>query len=130
MNLYLASPYANASTVKFWIARLREKGVVITHDWTPSDDPHTHLPELELAIVRQHEIASEDLKGVDDAEVVWVISAPTGGTGCWIEMGYAFARGKLVVLSGPRRTIFTSRADCVFESHEAAFEHILSMLKD
>jgi hypothetical protein len=51
----------------------------------------------------------------------------TGGTGCWFEMGYAFGIGKLVVVSGPSRTIFHSLYGVHrFTDHDEALSWIAS----
>jgi len=81
--------------------------------------------------------ALADMRGVLDADVVWLLAADDrGACGSWVELGMALARREThppglpyVVVSGPRwqRTIFTELADKTFESDEEAFEHVVAL---
>jgi hypothetical protein len=121
--VYLATAFTEKDTIaKPWMARLRAAGHTITEDWTAG--PEVPRGELALPVERQRKIALADLGGVFHADVVWLLSPETGGTGCWVELGYAMGRErKRVVVSGPARSIFTSLCER-YETHEEAFAAI------
>jgi hypothetical protein len=138
MKVYVATAFVEKLTAKYWMNRLREIGVTITHDWTTAEQPARG--ELELPIDEQRQHARADVQGVIDADVVWVLAPAQGGTGCWFEMGVAHGlaryRGMMrpdnrvsptgvgpVIVSGPRRTIFTSLF-MHFDTHKDAFDAI------
>lgn len=122
MKIYVASSYVNYPEVKRWQHRLKLQGHTISHDWTPSETPEVSAPsETTLPMAEQRRFALEDLAGVDAADIVWVLAPAQGGCGCWVELGYALARGKFVIVSGSaRRSIFETLANVYVESHEMA----------
>jgi hypothetical protein len=135
MRVYVATAFPNKATASLWMGRLREVGIGITHDWTAVEAPPGPHGETALPIKEQQHHAILDMRGVMDANLVWIIAPETGGTGCWFEMGVAAGlqlaslwhgagrRPPQVFVSGPRRSIFTS-VFRHFERHEDAFEAI------
>jgi hypothetical protein len=134
MKVYLASSYAlRDSLVRPMIDRLEGAGITISHDWTVGDtDPHKNADgaarsETLLSREEQWGHAKADLRGVEIADVVWLLLPETGGTGCFIEFGYALAIGKPCLVSGVPRTIFqTHPLVLTWESHEAALASLVS----
>jgi hypothetical protein len=147
MRVYVASSYADKEKLAMpWIKRLRESEITISHDWTVKTKETPDAPdsafapgatnELDLPLDIQRELALEDLEGVITADVVWIVAPPTGGCGCWIELGYAMSLrnqtwslrhqtrvAPSILISGPRRTIFASLAEH-FDAHDDAFAYI------
>lgn len=149
MRIYIATAYPKAAELAIpYVKRLETVGIGITCKWwevaaKTCYPPLPRVPETELPLDEQKRIALNDLQGVRDADIVWLMSpgsagpregeymyagfapAYSGGTGCWFEMGYAFALGKTVVYSGHPRTIFSSLVAKQFAEHEGAFEYIV-----
>ena len=144
MKVYVASSFADKETLaQPYMAKLREACIEVTHDWTvpsPHAPPEAFAPgavnELSLSLDIQQKLAEEDLLGVQKADAIWIIAPPTGGTGCWIELGYALKTRRsqrsessmLVFTSGPRRSIFASLTEH-FDEHDEALAHIILLSK-
>ncbi len=125
-----------------WIARLRGKGIAITHDWTVDELASTVDTDAKLPLGARERRAKDDLNGVARADVLWLL-APTkrGASGAWTEFGYALGmrhaqremsttdKPLVIVVSGPtwQRTIFTSQADFGHLRDEVAYEHVLRL---
>ena len=129
MICYLAGAFSERPRVRAMMARLREAGITISHDWT-ADPPPGVTSDAELTSEQRLKLAHEDLDGVILAEVVWLL-APTerGSCGSWVEFGHALGRsGITTIVSGPewRRSIFTELADYRFESDEKALVALLN----
>ena len=137
LRVYVATAFTNVVEARYWIARLKEIGVIITHDWT-SDEMPVGQSELTRSLKAQEELALADIRGVLTADVLWLLSPPTGGTGCWFELGLAYGRlgreftagviayypGNIrIISSGPRRTIFQAAIKHV-DTHARAFKTI------
>jgi hypothetical protein len=133
MKIYVASAFTNKAVVQHWQAKLREIGVAITHDWTTAEAPPGPGGELTMPLEEQQKHALADVQGVLAADLVWIIAPETGGCGCWFEMGLAYGDvdggvPRRIVVSGPRRTIFTSLVGH-FTTHEEAFEVIKTLTR-
>src|SRR5271154_7423647 len=116
LRVYVATAFPEKDRLAVpWMNKLREAGLENTHDWTVTENPPGG--ETVMPLTEQSFLTTYALNGVRSADVVWVLAPETGGTGCWIEMGYGLALEKYVVVSGPRRTIFTTKAN-YFTSHE------------
>ena len=124
LRVYVATAFTNVVEARYWIARLKEIGGIITHDWT-SDEMPVGQSELTRSLKAQEELALADIRGVLTADVLWLLSPPTGGTGCWFELGLAYGRlGNIrIISSGPRRTIFQAAIKHV-DTHARAFKTI------
>jgi hypothetical protein len=128
MKVYVGGASLEIDLIEKMIGDLLEQGVQITHDWT-EDIRHTSqftsVPES-----YRRACAVEDLHGVAKANLVWILSPPADihSIGCWVEMGYAIAKQKPVLISGPLApsNIF-ALLDSVrrYDKHEEAFDHIL-----
>jgi hypothetical protein len=133
MRVYLATSFENVLNARHWMNKLRGVGIVITHDWTVAEKENLR-GELEMPLEEQRQHAQADVRGVVTADVLWVITPPTGGTGCWFEMGVAYGTRSLhrhpeIIVSGPRRTIFTSLMQH-YESHDDAFAYLKHLAED
>jgi hypothetical protein len=107
--------------------QLREAGHTVTVDWpslTTGDDSSLTPERASIA-------AEEDLRGIERAELLWLIMPEKPSIGCFVELGYALARLRQedlfgILVSGSwRRTIFAQTADVSrFARHEHALEYI------
>lgn len=57
---------------------------------------------------KRRDNAAMDLADIDAANAFMLLAPPEGGTGCWIELGYAMAKNKFCIAVGPalERTVF------------------------
>jgi hypothetical protein len=148
VRIYLACPFPRAyDLARLYMNRLREAGHTITRDWVEVGEAARKAnPEADargevgLSPEVQRELARGDLEGVRTADLFWALATDLGGTGMWIELGYAMALldervmrgrpfdGPRIVVSGPPRTIFTSLpGTTTFTNHDVALAYILSL---
>lgn len=107
-----------------YMAKLRAMGHEITHDWVATIRSVGEANPRDATMKQRARWSGEDLKGIDDADVVWVI-LPTSRTsfGCALEAGYAIGKGHRVIVSGDwRATIFAAQFDARFNEHDHALE--------
>lgn len=136
LNVYIAGASSEAVRAQHWIDRCKEEGLRITYDWTVPVLEHGTMGE-ELTQARKRFYARADLRGIEEAEVFWLLSPSPGLTtiGAWIEMGYAMAafrhlptRGVVVSPPVSDRTIFAELQKVIeLDSDELAFEHLLRL---
>lgn len=134
MKIYVAGAWVEKKErAEKWIAKLREAGFEITHDWTKDDTPSTTTTDAQLPPGERKKRAEEDFKGVLTADLLWLL-APNerGASGAWTEFGIALGlrgtgRKLKIVVSGRswQRTIFTALMDNGFENDEQAFNAIM-----
>ena len=124
MKVYIATSFVQKELAQKWRDALIKEGIEISHDWTVVENPFSERGEVDVPEEMQREWARDDFNGACSADIVWVLAPQTGGCGCWVEMGAAMATGRRVIVSGFRRTIFTSMV-LYYETHEAAFNGIV-----
>lgn len=143
MKVYLAgsSTGTNRTAVKMAMAGLRGvAGIEVTHDWIASIERVEAEQGLDVGLDRdfRRECAEADLRGVRDADIVWVLIPSEGGAGLWIELGYALALRDTFV-GRPRPRILVSpacrRARSIFLDLDAVVlfeedEDVVSYLRD
>lgn len=129
MKVYVAGGFEEREMVSGWMRRLREAGIVVTHDWTQAE---TTVPgvtsDAQLTAEQAGAFAMDDMEGVERADLLWhIVASYRGARGSYFETGAAFAMGKLIIVSGPdwRKTIFHHLASRQFETHVGAFAAIL-----
>jgi nucleoside 2-deoxyribosyltransferase len=98
MKVYIAAPYQEREFAQRMMAELQRDGIVCTSQWLTSEDDLTD------------EHARKDLRDIDRADAVLLINpecyASSGTGGRHVEVGYALARSKPVLLWGSRSNIF------------------------
>ena len=114
LRLYVAGGSSERADCQAAIDRLAAAGVVITLDWTRS--PGWERP---LSVAEEAEQARHDLDAVDAADLVWLRLPERASEGAHVELGYALAKGKRVIVSGEVRAgrIFPRLAAMLFGSH-------------
>jgi nucleoside 2-deoxyribosyltransferase len=141
LNVYVATYSFPIEWAEGWMAKVRESGHRITFDWTvPVREAGSGSPD-DAGIRRAAALA--DLRGVESADVVWLIQpeATSTSTGAWVELGFALAHKEaaalregakrpLIMVSGEsKKCIFADLADMRFLSHDDAFEYLKGMGK-
>lgn len=104
MKIYVAGASKELERCKHWIGKCRDAGYEITHDWTAAVEKYGSGGDG-LSVEDRASCARADLRGVFDANVLWLLAPPRdlGTTGSWIELGYA-----LRLVEGSTRLIFVS----------------------
>jgi len=125
MRLYIAGGSDERLTVvRPYIDRMIAHGVTITHDWTRCegyDREHTDDERRAWALA--------DEKGVESADLVWIIVPDAKSEGSATEIGIARGRRIQFIASGARArgNIFVLLAASIFDAHESAFRAIVDV---
>lgn len=93
LRFYVASALENAAIVREYRRLIRERGGVITCDWTAHGSVQADGSE------RIAEVAAAEVRGVISADRVIVVLP--GGRGTHTELGIAIGRGIPVAIVGP-----------------------------
>lgn len=125
VKVYVATAFTQVELARTWMDALRQHGITISHDWSEFEKENKQ-GELNQPLEDQYKFSRNDLQGVADADIVWLLSPAAGGTGCWVEYGYALALGKPVIVSGSRRSIFVTQSTAFHVEHLDALKEILS----
>lgn len=96
MRIYVASSFKNKVVVADTIAKLRERGHVITHDWTLCTDAGLSYTER---VNYLRSCADADYAGVYACDLLLLIDHPECRV-AYTEMGMAIAQGEMVVVVG------------------------------
>ena len=96
MKIYVAAKFEERAVLRLIVRSLTDLGHEVTAAWITREE--LHLP--------QHMIALEDLRGVDEADLVILDTTYPGGSGREVEFGYALAKGKKVWMLGPFVNVF------------------------
>jgi hypothetical protein len=125
IRIYVCGASYEAERSARAIAALRERGAMVTHDWTTSAIAmRPHGGDSGLDAVLRWRATLEDLAAVDAAHVVLWLVPERGSTGAGFEAGYAFARGVTVIAAGPHTTatIFSAVATTTALDDETGVE--------
>ena len=115
MRVYVAGSSGEMPRARAAIAACRERGWAVTEDWPAAIEAHGGLANRGLSRPARMGAARACLRGVDEADVVWLLVPGSGApsAGCWVELGYALERGNVraIVCSGDTsRSIFCASA--------------------
>lgn len=125
MKLYIAGgSYERLTVVQPIVDRLIGAGVEITYDWTR--DPGWNAPVTPEVLAAA---ARRDMRGIVEADVVWLVVPADKSEGSAGELGIALALGKVCIVSGEcsARNIWTTMCAVGFSSHALALEWVLEM---
>ena len=105
-NVYIAGPFSWRDNLAAVAHELGDRAVIVTSRWMTAHAPHGDnmdaYSEDDLATYGR-----EDLEDIDVADVVVLFNPGTsGGGGRWVEMGYALAKDKPLVVVGQRTNPF------------------------
>lgn len=140
MKIYLSG--ASHETERAMIRGFRDKllaaGHTLTHDWIPSVDHYAAIgkTDRDLTAEERHRFALSDVKGVLEADVVWLLvpKEPKSSIGCWVELGVVLAlreiqptvyRPPVIVSGNCRASIFCDLASELYETHELALDALM-----
>jgi len=134
-KIYVAGPSAKLQDFEVLFPKLREAGFEITFDWTVAIREAGSASPDDPVVCRK--AAEDDLQGVLSADVFWIVQPDEASTstGAWFEFGAAATQRKrtgspMIIVSGAsKKCIFRFLADSLFESHDEAFEYIVSSVR-
>jgi nucleoside 2-deoxyribosyltransferase len=99
VKVYITAPYPLIATARLLADALRREAIVVTSRWLDGEEGETSA-----------ESAAKDLADVAAADVLVAINPPAwanrGTGGRHVELGYAIALFKPILLLGPRTNIF------------------------
>lgn len=90
---------------------LAEVGIEITSTWPTVIGQVGATNPRNASVGDRRAWSAQDLSEVANADALWLLCPPSGAAtrGAWCEMGYAWAKGRLVIASGDtKQTIFTA----------------------
>lgn len=99
MKIYIAGAYKRRLEFLPLKAKLKEAGHIVTSSWLSGF--HDNMIESEAAAI--------DLEDIESAYAILLVSQngePTASGGRHFEFGYAYARGKRLLLLGQREGVF------------------------
>lgn len=121
MRVYVAGSSAQLERVRDAMDALIERGHTVTHDWAHLVEEVGEANPLDATDHERITWARDDLRGVNSADVLWLLMPTTEGFGAAVELGYALAHNIPVIVSGgiPKRSIFTVFGRCYDRDDQA-----------
>lgn len=109
MKVYLAAQYCEKYRLRALAEELESKGIEVTSTWlSEPHGPNTQMHEVTEDDRQRYAIT--DLEDVDRADcLVFFSIEPTQSFfrgGRHVEFGYAYAKGKEIIVVGPQENIF------------------------
>lgn len=122
MKIYIAGSSNELDLCDSYMKRVRALGHTITVDWVEMIRLKGSANPRDASVDERRNYAYDDLAGVAEADLVWLLIPKIGGKRCWVELGAAIAQGKQVIASGDTLcSIFCALVD-EFPDHEMALE--------
>lgn len=98
--IYIAGSSAEPARVRWAMDAINATpGLRVAHDWLASIERGAPA-NAELSLAERRTYAADDLRAVHAAAVVWFLAPEKPTRGAWLEVGYALALGKVVIVSG------------------------------
>jgi hypothetical protein len=121
LAVYIAASSREADRVRRAQAMVQERGWTLTLDWLSEIEANLvrGVRDMELSLDEQRRHAQADLDAIRRADAVWLLAPAEPTKGAWVELGYALARSRPVVVSGPTSSIFEQLGVCVAEDGDA-----------
>lgn len=126
MRIYVCGGSSEMDTIAERMRQLREMGHMITHDWVATIRSVGEANPRQASHKDRLRWAAEDLRGIEEAHIVWAMLPVKPSFGCAFELGFACGQGHHVIVSGDwRASIFSAQAEARFNEHD----HALAWLK-
>lgn len=126
LRVYVAASSKELERAKWAMAQVRALGHDITHDWVRCVEQEGEANPAAATLSQCQKWAWDDLEGVSNADVVWVLMPDQDGFGAGVELGYALSNPYMrIICSGPtRRSIFSALADNCFPNDSDVVEEL------
>jgi nucleoside 2-deoxyribosyltransferase len=126
MKIYVAGASSEIERAEAMIVRLRAAGIEVTCTWTENIRKVGHGNPADASHDQRRKRSEQDLVEVARAQILWFLlpRPPNATFGAWVELGFAFARGKRILLSGQHNNIFVGLGN-MFADDEEAFKAII-----
>lgn len=101
-SVYVAASSSDLERAERWTKALNALGIQTTNTWIEEVKQHGGGNPNGASETDRKRWANQDLKGVEDADILWCL-LPSPGTfshGAFFELGFAYAQGRQVVTSG------------------------------
>lgn len=123
VSIYIAAPWVNKQQSRQVRTELEELGHRVTSRWLDEEDSSSMPEDPEYC----QRVAKEDLRDIDDAHLFLILTdeRPVGG-GHHVELGYALAREKHIVVVGPAKSVFHHLAHHIYPDWGAAKKEMRS----
>jgi len=121
--VYLAAAYGRRHELRRYAEELWGAGFIVTSSWIDSEDDD----DERLGTKERVAIAHRDLDDLRLARyVVAFTEGPSGPSrgGRHVELGFALALGRRVIIVGPAENVYCDLADAVFPTWQAALAHL------
>jgi hypothetical protein len=136
VKIYVAGGSSELDLVEGYMMRLRKAGYQITDDWPTLVRKVGASNPRDASDADKFSWSGANLRGILNADLVWVILPVVPSFGCAFEFGYArgLARNRLrpqvVIVSGDwRATIFSVQANRLFETHDHALGYLTDLAR-
>lgn len=108
LRVYVAGSSAELERARWAMSALDGYSIEVTHDWVSSVEEVGSANPAEATDDERLAWADDDLSGVYQADVLWLLMPKQGSIGAYVELGLAIALGMPIVISGDHeRSIFT-----------------------
>jgi hypothetical protein len=121
MKIYIAGGSSEMDLVGIQMGLVRAMGHTITYDWVSTIISVGAANPRDATHRQRMRWCDEDLRGIENAHMVWIILPAKTSFGCAFEAGFACGNGQKFIVSGDwRASIFSSRALARFDEHHHA----------
>ncbi len=108
MKVYIAGASKEIERAERWKQWLESKDIEVTSTWIDNIRKVGKANPVDATIEQYKQWAiNQCLHEVEQAGVFWLLLPECDTVGAWIELGRAFTLGRLIVMSGRHRPIFT-----------------------
>ena len=111
VSVYVAASSNDLDRAEQWTTVLRLLGITVTSTWIPEVRAHGGGNPPDATKQERRQWAYNDLCGVEEADILWVLMPPGRSDGAFVELGYALKANKTVVTSGAYTSIFGDLVD-------------------
>ena len=125
MKVYVAGSSRDLARIKANMARLRQAGIEITHDWVSLVENVGAANPHDASKAQRDAWALADLQGALDADLVWLCVGAEASWGAGFEIGFCLAYKRNVIASGPTKNSIFFVYTYEYKTDDEAFEAIL-----
>jgi nucleoside 2-deoxyribosyltransferase len=123
MNIYVAASFNSVTRIQDEVEALEERGHTVTGVWFQGHDPIEKIWDGNFGGRIAEVMSLRDLNAIDRAELMIIDTLdPSSSGGRNVELGYALAKSKRIILIGEPTTIFFALIREAYSSWEEMFD--------